>query len=339
VSDPTLGVRARLVELTPKKAEKLLEHNVHNRGVNWTRVQQYASDMRKGDWQINGEAIKVAADGQILDGQHRLLAILEADTPVQTLLITGLAPETQETMDQGKARGFGDALKLRGEKQYTMLAAAVRIVCLYERDGVPFHDGGRKPAPSIAQLSRTLERNGELRDSVEFASAHRRPWLPTTVVAALHHLFAIADAESAADFFSKLATGDELSASSPIYVLRERLIAEHADKDRHLNPKVQLAFIIRTWNAYMEGETIRRLVFNAGGANPDRFPAIFGLADPTTGAPAAESEGGGFDGQRDAQGRRRALVCGDCGEQLREPSPTGLCGFCDPTARTTAAAA
>lgn len=289
------GIHARLVELTPKLAHQLLQRNKHNRGIANARVEQYAADMRRGDWQINGEAIKVSRDGQILDGQHRLLAILEADTPIQTLLITGLPPETQETMDQGRSRSFADALKLRGEKSYATLASAVRLVCLYERDGVPFHDGGRKSAPSIAQLSRTLDRNPELRGSVEFARSIPRPWLSQSVVAGLHHLFSIADADSARDFFRKLATGEDLSSTSPIYVLRERLIAEHADKASRLNHRALLAFIIRAWNAYMDGETIRRLVFNPGGANPDRFPAVRGLVDPVVGAAdePQESEGGG----------------------------------------------
>lgn len=281
---PDQGVNARLVQLTPAQAEQLLARNTRNRGVQQARVEQYAADMVKGDWQINGEAIKISRDGVILDGQHRLLAITEARVPVTTLLITGLAPETQETMDQGRGRSFGDALKLRGEKQYTTLAAAVRTVCLYERDGVPFHDSGRRPAPTIAQLSRTLERNPELRDSVTFALSMRRPWLPATTVAALHHLFSAVAEDCADDFFRKLATGEELAASSPIYVLRERLIAEHADKMTSLHNRVLLAFVVRAWNAYMQGETLRRLVFNPGGANPDRFPAIHGLVDTSEAA-------------------------------------------------------
>ena len=100
------GVKAELTTITPEQAEDLLLRNDHNRSIETARVLQYAQDLRRGEWQINGEAIKVADTGRLLDGQHRLMAILEADTPMTTLLITGMPETTQETMDQGRPRSF-----------------------------------------------------------------------------------------------------------------------------------------------------------------------------------------------------------------------------------------
>lgn len=273
-------IQARMMTITPQIAEGLLARNTHNRAVRISAVDQYAADMRKGDWQVNGEAIKISAGGQILDGQHRLMAILEADTPITTLLITGLPVESQETMDQGRARSFGDVLKLRGEKQYSILAAAVRIVCLYERDGIPFHLSGRRPAPTVQQLSRTLERNPEIRASVTIGSKLNRPWLTATIIAALHYLFSSADPVDAEDFFAKVTSGANIGPGDAAYVLRERLIKEHYDEGG-LQATVKLAFLVRAWNAYRTGETIHRLVWTPGGSNPDRFPAIDGLTVPT----------------------------------------------------------
>lgn len=278
------SVQAKLTRLSPRLAGELLQRNTHNRPATAARVTQYATDMRNGAWVLNGEAIKIAQDGRVLDGQHRLMAVLEADVTIETLVITGLDLQAQETMDQGQPRSFGDTLKLRGEKNYTVLAAATAIVCVYERDGVPHRESGAA-RPSIPQLSRTLERNPDLRESVELALGLIRPWLPVSQIAALHYLFAIADTDNARAFVTRLATGEQLSAADPIYVLRERLISEHANPETSLNTKVKLAFLVRTWNAFMRGETIRRLVFQPGGANPDRFPQIHGLAGRTqTGA-------------------------------------------------------
>lgn len=270
-------ITARLVQVTPKMAEKLLARNTHNRGIVEGRVLQYAADMAAGNWQINGEAIKIAADGQILDGQHRLLAITEARVDVQTLVITGLPNETQETMDQGRPRSFADVLKLRGEKDYYNLAATVLKVCVYERDRVPFSQTGRVGNPTIHQLTKCLNRNPELRDSVKFAQAHRRAWLGNSAVAALHFLFSTVDEADATDFFARLATGESLEHIDPRYVLRERLIKEHHDYGG-MNQRVKLAFIVRTWNAWRTGEILTRLVWTAGGARPDRFPEIDGMA-------------------------------------------------------------
>jgi hypothetical protein len=271
-------VKVRIATLTPRLAGQLLQRNTHNRSVSTARVDQYAADIRNGNWRMNGEAVKIAHTGQILDGQHRLMAILEADQPIETLFITGLAPEAQETMDQGRSRTLGDVLKLRGEKDYYNLGAATRMVCLYERDGLPFQ-APFKAAPTVHEALRTLERNPDLRDSVKLASSLRRTALiPVSTIAGVHYLFAIVSADDANDFMTKLLRGENLTADSPIYVLRDRLMVDL--QERALQPKVKLAFVIRTWNAYQQGEHIKRLMWTPGGASPDRFPAIHGLARP-----------------------------------------------------------
>jgi len=275
-TDTTNGVRAKMLTLTPAIAEQLLQRNTHNRTVSRSRVSQYAADMRAGHWAFNGEAIKIAADDQVLDGQHRLLAVIEADRDVETLLITGLPAQAQETMDQGRARTLGDVLKLRGEADYFNLAAAVRLVSIYERTGLPFK-APYAAAPTVHECLRTLERNGAIRDSVKLAAKlSRSSLLPISAVAGLHYLFASVDETSADDFFTKLLQGENLTRDSPIWVLRDRLLLDLREKV--LMPKIKLAFTVRAWNAYMAGEHIHRLVWNPGGANPDKFPKIHGLA-------------------------------------------------------------
>ncbi len=276
-------ITAKLVTVTPALAAQLIEkHNGHNRSVSQARVEQYAADMRRGDWTVNGEAVKIGRDGRVLDGQHRLLACLEADIGFQTLLITGLEAAAQETMDQGKARTFDDVLKLRGEKGYHMLAAATRLVCIYERDGMPV-TAGFCAAPSNQMAARTLERNPGIRDSCALARKLNRAWLTTSTAAGLHYLFSIADAEGATAFLTTLATGENLAASSPVYILRERLIAEHYSLGEARMPaKVKMALVIKAWNAYQDGTPIARLKWVPGGAHPEKFPSIRGLATGPT---------------------------------------------------------
>jgi hypothetical protein len=277
VADPP-AIKAKMLELTPDRATKLLERNTHNRSISGSRVEQYAADIKAGNWQLNGEAIKIADDGQILDGQHRLWAVIEAEAPIQTLLITGLPNETQETMDQGRPRSVADVLKLRGEKNYMCLAATTKIVAFYLRDGLPYQDAF-KPGITVHHALRTLQRNEEIRDSVQKAQDLGKPWLSQSALAALHFLFATVDQVDADDFVVKLMRGEQLTAADPIWVLRERLIKAHGDKLNPIHPRVKLAFVIRTWNAYRTNEHIVRLLWK-GGSSPDHFPRIDGLELP-----------------------------------------------------------
>ena len=93
----------------------------------------YAADMGDGHWQFNGEAVKFAGDGSLLDGQHRLAAIIEADVVLPLLVVRGLASSAQETVDGGAKRKFSDVLKLRGEPNADHLAAVARRVTLWKR--------------------------------------------------------------------------------------------------------------------------------------------------------------------------------------------------------------
>lgn len=280
VPPPEPSIRARLMTITPQLAEKWLKKNTHNRGVVNSRVDQYAADMRRGEWRVNGETIKLAADGRILDGQHRLLAVLEADVPIQSLVISGLEEQAQETMDQGRARSLADVFKLRGEKYHHPLATSARVLALFEIYGQIVQPAYEAP-PSIMQASRALERNPELRDSVAFVYGLRRPWMPSSHMGALHFLFATVDPEAANDYVTKLSTGAELHRAHPIYVLRELLMTAHMERTTIIQ-RTQLALIIKAWNAYMAGEEVTRLQWTPGGPRPEPFPSISGLAEPAS---------------------------------------------------------
>jgi hypothetical protein len=269
---------AKIVRMTPEVAGKLIEaRNGHNRNVTWGRVTQYAEDIRRGEWLMNGEAIKIAKDGTVLDGQHRLMAILEADRPIETLLVTGLDPTAQESMDQGKPRGFNDVLRLRGEKDYNVLAAAVKLIATYERDGVPFARGFAS-AVSNQQASLTLARNPEIRDACKLATRLRKPWMPVSNMGALYFLMSAAEEGRAAAFFTQLGEGVELAG--PVHTLRDRLICEHAISDgTRMHLKVRMVFVVIGWNAFVEGHSLPDLRW----AMNDPFPGISGLSAPDDG--------------------------------------------------------
>lgn len=81
---------AVVIDVTPELARVWLRANTRNRNTRERAVTEYARDMVAGHWNLNGEAIKFAYDGSLLDGQHRLRAVIEADATVQMLVVVGL---------------------------------------------------------------------------------------------------------------------------------------------------------------------------------------------------------------------------------------------------------
>lgn len=94
-------------------ARKWLLYNPANRPLNEKRARQYAEDIKMGKWELNGEAIKFYSDGTLADGQHRLRAVIIANMPIKSVVITGLSKDVK-VQDRGKNRSTSDIMRLKG---------------------------------------------------------------------------------------------------------------------------------------------------------------------------------------------------------------------------------
>lgn len=101
------------VTITPEIAQFLLDHhNKHNRPVKATRIDQYAMELKLGLWKYNGERILFDSDGQLLSGQHRLLAIVKSGVSMKVDIKFGLDPGVRDTIDTGAVRSTTDVRRL-----------------------------------------------------------------------------------------------------------------------------------------------------------------------------------------------------------------------------------
>ena len=86
--------------ITPQMAKALLESNTNNRRPKSPIIMRYASDMQKGLWKQNtAEFIKISKSGQILDGQHRLMAVIKSNTPIIFQVARGLDDNIFDVLD------------------------------------------------------------------------------------------------------------------------------------------------------------------------------------------------------------------------------------------------
>lgn len=82
-----------VVQVTPTLATAWLDMNENNRPINWTYVAQLARDMKAGRFACTHQGIAFDTEGRLIDGQHRLWAILDADIPVQLRVFHNEPPE------------------------------------------------------------------------------------------------------------------------------------------------------------------------------------------------------------------------------------------------------
>lgn len=131
--------------ITPEKAKQYLEQNTNNyRKLSPSKVTQYANDMMAGQWEENGEPIQFAENGVLLNGQHRLAAIVKSGVTISMPVIRGISNDVS-LFDIGKARTAKDiaiANNLRpGTANNTSLGVASLVLSkvLYQQKGTqPF---------------------------------------------------------------------------------------------------------------------------------------------------------------------------------------------------------
>lgn len=262
-----------VVRVTPELAATWLAANTHNRNMRPTRVRAFADDIAAGRWVPNGETIKFTADGVLIDGQHRLAAIVSAGVSVDLLVVRGLPMSAQETIDTGATRTFGDVLSLRGEQRAAALAATCRIVYEWQVSGGTL-PAGHTANPTHAQLSDVLAQHPELRHATTVGQriSYNCPPMPTSLGSLLVWLFERIDLDDANGFVEAMVTGANLATDSPILALRS-LLKNYADRSNVRPDRRMLAgSAIKAWNAYRAGVPLRQVTFRPGGAHPERFP-------------------------------------------------------------------
>jgi len=102
------------VLVTPELAEEWLKLNTHNRPLKKSLVAKYVADIENGCWHITHQGIAFDENGRLVDGQHRLYAIIVADVSIVMAVTDGVKSEAQLAFDDGGGRTAHDAFVLSG---------------------------------------------------------------------------------------------------------------------------------------------------------------------------------------------------------------------------------
>lgn len=106
-----------LPEISPDFAHDLLETRFsRQRRIRQEHVRALSEEMKKGRWRQTGDALKFDKDLQLIDGQHRLSAIVESNMTLKNVLIAIVEdPKAFYSIDQGKVRTLSDVITTAGK--------------------------------------------------------------------------------------------------------------------------------------------------------------------------------------------------------------------------------
>lgn len=247
-------MKAQVETISPEVAVHLLNTNTSNRPVrSRTTVRAIAKDIVAGRWALNGESIVVSDTGRLLDGQHRLLAIVEAKLPVRALVVRGIPEGAFTTIDSNcGGRTVGDCLAIDKVPYATHVAAVARLIIGYRDYGRLYPHGlSKNEIRAYAQM------HPEIAEWV--ALAHPSPVITASTLAAVcclacdsGHLSAVARA-----FLSGAVDGAGLERGDARHTLRELILNMKGRRGAKLSKPYEFNAVAQAWNAYVQGRELR----------------------------------------------------------------------------------
>lgn len=250
-----MTVEMRMESVTPEKATEWLKKNNSNRPLSRRNVERFAEAMKRGEWKLNGEAIQFDTNGKLINGQHRLNAVVVSGIKIQSYIARGLEPEDYYTIDQGKARSIGDVFAVAGEKSYTILASTCRLSYIIDF-------GNEKSIQSTAKLMTDyLEANPGLRDSVAtvrgFSNVDFR--YPPSPFAAMHYQCSRKSKKAADEFFKLLCIGEGLTRFHPANRIRVLITEIQSKRTAAIKADDLCLLLAKCWNAWRSDQEVRLL--------------------------------------------------------------------------------
>lgn len=275
--------------ITPDQAREWLGKTQRQRALSQKRMEAISHAIRAGNWQVNGETIIISAAGEVLDGQHRLRACIEADMPIRSVVCLGVDSAAIDTIDTGASRRIADVLHIEGMAQpghYVTIAALMLRVKQWHSDG--FFSSYYPPRADTLAL---------IRGSHEALAAYismfwdfRKVGLanPAAMVATLAYIAKWNP--SVSDFAAQLISGENLKKGDPVYTLRERSLRDARSRTGRQGDREMwqtIVFTISAWSAWLHDEQLQRFSPRADEFGRPLFPVLYVSENRTVKTPDA----------------------------------------------------
>lgn len=264
------------VTITPAFAQTLIAANADNqRFKKPQKISGYASDMKAQPtrWRAKtGESIKVSQSGYLIDGQNRMHAVVESDTPAVFDIAWNVPDRNIEVIDGNTPRSLGDRFRIHGATDSFAVGPPLRWIIAIEHGNPMLSGYGYLPTHTEMQeryqadagdIDAAVARGLDLRRSIRGANAG--------AASTAYYLFMQADKVAADLYWEKLVTGANIAPGNPIHAMRDRFVGPTG---RYLNRKEQLALVIRAFNGWTANEALATIQLPRNGLNNFTFPKV-----------------------------------------------------------------
>lgn len=254
--DINAAPRISVVPITPETASHWLSRNIGNRPASQATVDRYAKAMINGAWKMAGDPIRFSKTGKLIDGQHRLHAIIQSGVTITCVVMRDLEDGVFDVLDSGRGRGKSDVLFIElglPVEVCKILSSAAAMMLDYEN--------GQYTFPARAEKREVVEfvKNNPLAiAAAEYAQTlpRRSPPVPRSVAAFFWFYASQRNREEANRFLERFMIGAVDGPNDCLLFLRNRCFSAAVDR-RPLHRAQVIAALIRIWNAERRGNPIK----------------------------------------------------------------------------------
>lgn len=249
-----MNIHTSIERITPEQAQKYLVCNTNNRNMRPSHVERLSNDILNNRWTVNGASIVFNSDGTLLDGQHRLAAIVKAGVPVDMLIVRGVSTTAMPTIDANVSRSAADAINLLGFKNATKVATAARMLLNLKANEI-----GSNRRRSNTEILEFVTKHPMLPECATVVE-DTADVMPQSVIVSWYYMaFYLSGERALADTaHAVLATGIPAYHGDPIHVFRERVIRMEAGMKSSGKSRASLMWtMIASWNDFVKGEQLK----------------------------------------------------------------------------------
>ena len=241
-----------------ERAVECLARNVEqNRNIRKTHVKRLAGDMENERWHFTGVPVVFDSRGYLIDGQHRMAAIIQADITVPLVVVVTTGEKTMHVMDCGAKRSGADVLTFEGFTYAAKRAALLPMLSAY------YSNSQRLPrkwnatnAELPALAARFTDADASLAEASKIGTDRSLNIAPTSIAFA-HYILSKKDAERATEFFNRFHDGAELEKGDPVLALRRSLVFTR--DGRNTPVWVGAVKIVKAWNFRATGRQVAKI--------------------------------------------------------------------------------
>lgn len=272
VANKTSGIKVEQRIVTPEMAEDLLTHNRNNRPISDQHVRRITEQILAGKWKMNGDTIKISDTKNVLDGQHRLWAIVYSKIPVESLVVDGIPEDSFDTMDTiRRGRSGADVIALQGASLGRgTIAGAIMWLIRIQRGVVPEY---RRPEYRIenSDIRAAFVVHGKGLERARERTARLTGLGSKPLLTAMFYWLTNRDAFLAERMVATLENPSKASLDDPFFRLREYFVGR---RDANIDPVVTIAVIIKAANLAKHGKECKLLRWQGQGNHPEAFPVL-----------------------------------------------------------------